>query len=45
MSNLSLIYQQLRSAGVTHAGALGLLGNWQAESGLEPNRLQNDFSP
>ncbi len=45
MSNLLLIYNQLRASGVSRAGALGLLGNWQAESGLEPNRLQNDFSP
>ncbi len=39
-----LIYNQLRAAGVSRAGALGLLGNWKAESGLEPGRLQNDFS-
>ena len=44
MSNTLLIYNQLRAAGVSHAGALGLLGNWKAESGLEPGRLQNDFS-
>ena len=44
MSNTLFIYNQLRSSGVTHAGALGLLGNWKAESGLEPCRLQNDFS-
>ena len=44
MSNVLLIYNQLRSAGVSRAGALGLLGNWKAESGLEPCRLQNDFS-
>ena len=45
MSLSPMIYDRLRAAGVTHAGALGLLGNWQAESGLEPSRLQNDFSP
>ena len=44
MSNTLLIYTQLRAAGVSRAGALGLLGNWKAESGLEPCRLQNDFS-
>ena len=44
MSNVLLIYNQLRAAGVSRAGALGLLGNWKAESGLEPCRLQNDFS-
>ena len=44
MSNVLLIYNQLRAAGVSRAGALGLMGNWKAESGLEPCRLQNDFS-
>ena len=44
MSNTLLIYNQLRAAGVSRAGALGLMGNWKAESGLEPCRLQNDFS-
>ena len=44
MSNTLLIYNQLCAAGVSRAGALGLLGNWQAESSLEPGRLQNDFS-
>ena len=44
MSNTLLIYNQLRASGVSYAGALGLMGNWQAESGLEPGRLQNDFS-
>ena len=44
MSNVLLIFNQLRAAGISRAGALGLMGNWQAESGLEPGRLQNDFS-
>ena len=44
MSSVLLIYNQLRAAGVSRAGALGLMGNWKAESGLEPCRLQNDFS-
>ena len=44
MSNVLLIFNQLRAAGVSRAGALGLLGNWKAESGLEPCRLQNDLS-
>ena len=38
------IYNQLRRAGMTDAVALGFLGNWQQESGCEPNRLQGDFS-
>ena len=44
MSNVLLVFNQLRAAGVSRAGALGLMGNWKAESGLEPGRLQNDFS-
>ena len=44
MSNALLIYNQLRASGISEAGALGLMGNWMAESGLEPNRVQGDFS-
>ena len=44
MSVALLIYNQLRAAGCSRAGALGLMGNWKAESGLEACRLQNDFS-
>ena len=44
MSDLPSVYRQLRSSGLTRAGALALMGNWQAESGLEPGRLQGDFS-
>ena len=33
----------LISAGLTEAGAAGLLGNLQAESGLNPQNLQNSF--
>ena len=43
MSNEQLIYNLLRKAGMTQAGALGTIGNWKAESGCEPCRLQNDF--
>ena len=39
------IYNQLRQGGLSQAGALAMMGNWQCESGLEPNRLQGDFSP
>ena len=42
--NAQMIYNLLLAAGVTRAGALGLLGNWMAESGLEANRLQGDFN-
>lgn len=44
MSYYQTIYNRLRQAGFTEAAALGILGNWEAESGCEPNRLQNDFS-
>ena len=44
MTNALLIYNQLRASGVSEAGALGLMGNWMAESGLEPNRVQGDFN-
>ena len=44
MNNALLIYNQLCASGLTEAGALGLLGNWMAESGLESNRLQGDFT-
>lgn len=38
------IYNRLRRSGLTEAGSLGFLGNWQCESGCEPNRLQGDFN-
>ena len=44
MSHYQTIYNRLRRSGLTEAGALGFLGNWQCESGCEPNRLQNDFN-
>ena len=37
------LYSFFIKAGMTHAGALGLLGNLQAESGCESCRLQGDF--
>ena len=39
------IYNLLRQGGLTEAATLAMMGNWQCESGLEPNRLQGDFSP
>lgn len=38
------IYSILRSAGLTEAGVFALMGNFQSESGLEPGRVQGDFS-
>lgn len=37
------LYEYFVKAGMTPAGALGLLGNLQAESGCEACRLQGDF--
>jgi peptidoglycan hydrolase-like protein with peptidoglycan-binding domain len=44
MSYHQIIYNRLRQAGMTEAGALGCLGNWECESNCEPNRVQGDFS-
>ncbi|MBO5967472.1 MAG: peptidoglycan-binding protein [Clostridia bacterium] len=38
------IFKQLREAGCSASGALGLMGNWQEESGNESCRLQGDFT-
>ena len=45
MSYYQQIYNRLRQQGLTEAGAIGMLGNWQAESNCEPSRVQGDFSP
>ena len=45
MSYYQTIYNRLRKHGLTQAGALGMLGNFDCESNCEPNRLQGDFSP
>ena len=37
------IYRQLSSAGFTHAGACAMLGNFEAESSMKANNLQNSF--
>lgn len=37
------IYDALRKAGISHAGAIGIMGNLQAESGCEACRLQGDY--
>ena len=43
MSNDRLIWDKLTAAGMTSAGAAGLLGNLYAESGLNPKNLQNSY--
>lgn len=43
MGNAQKIWGRLISAGLTPEGAAGLLGNLQAESGLNPRNLQNSF--
>ncbi len=45
MGSREKIYSVLRGAGLTRAGALGLMGNWDCESNLEAGRVQGDFSP
>lgn len=41
MGNVQRIWDRLHSAGLTPAGAAGLMGNLYAESGLNPTNLQN----
>lgn len=43
--SIQIIFNTLRAAGLTQAGALGVMGNLDCESGLEANRVQGDFSP
>ncbi len=43
MDNAQKIWDKLISAGLTPAGAAGLVGNLYAESGLNPRNLQNSF--
>lgn len=45
MSYEQQIYSLLITAGMSEAGALGMLGNWWCESNCEPFRVQGDFSP
>lgn len=45
MSYQQIIYNRLRQRGISEAGALGIIGNFQCESNCEPFRLQGDFSP
>ena len=44
MSYQQIIYNRLRQKGISEAGALGIIGNFQCESNCEPFRLQGDFS-
>lgn len=41
--NEKLIWDKLIGAGLTPAGAAGLMGNFRAESNLEPTNLQNTY--
>ncbi len=43
MSNAQKIWDKLISAGMTKAGAAGLMGNLEAESALNPKNLQNTY--
>lgn len=42
-TNASIIWKMLINAGYTKIAASALLGNWEAESGLKPNNLQNTY--
>lgn len=44
MSYRETIYNTLRKHGMTEAGALAMLGNFECESTCEPNRVQGDGS-
>lgn len=43
MTNEQKIWDKLLAAGLTPAGAAGLVGNLKAESNLDPTNLQNTF--
>lgn len=43
MANEKRIWDKLIGAGLTPAGAAGLMGNFRAESNLEPTNLQNTY--
>ena len=43
MSFHQTIYNLFRGYGFSEAGALGMLGNWECESGCEPYRVQGDY--
>ena len=43
MTNAEKIWCKLISAGMTKAGAAGLMGNLEAESALNPQNLQNSY--
>lgn len=45
MTNRQYFYNALKAAGLTHAAAIGFLGNLDCESpGCEPCRMEGDFS-
>lgn len=41
MTNKEIIWQFLKSAGLSNAGAAGLMGNLEAESGFNPKNLED----
>lgn len=43
-TNAKYIYNELTKAGATPEGACGVLGNLEAESGIEPTNLQNSYN-
>lgn len=43
MTNKEIIWQFLKSAGLSNAGAAGLMGNLEAESDFNPKNLEDSF--
>lgn len=43
MNNAEIIWQYLKKQGFTDAGTAGMMGNLYAESGLNPQNLQNTY--
>ena len=43
MTNKETIWQFFKSAGLSNAGAAGLMGNLEAESGFNPKNLEDSF--
>ena len=44
MDNISVIWKFLKNNGLTDAVVAGLMGNLQAESGLNPKNLENTYN-
>lgn len=45
LKNAKTIYSVLSAWGMSDANVAGILGNWQAESGIDPTSVQNNSAP